>query len=167
MVRALRWLLCGALYAAFAGLIGYLSFWPRYQYASPDLAAVKLSVSHATQRVVPCVRLTPEQVAELPPNMRRHETCERRRLPLVIDLDVDGEPMLRVVASPSGLWGDGPASVYERFELAPGTRTFTVRMRDSARKTGWDYTHREEITLAAGRYTTISFAPQNGGFEIR
>lgn len=167
MDRVLRWLLCAALYAVFAAVIGYLSFWPRYQYASPDRAVVKLSVSHATQRVLPCVRLSPEQVAALPPNMRRQESCERERLPLVIELDVDAESMLRVVASPSGLWRDGPASIYERIELMPGTRTVAVRMRDSARETGWDYTHRGEITLVAGRYTTITFAPENGGFEIR
>ena len=65
MINAMRYLLQVITYAAFAIVVGYLSFWPRYQYASEDAAAVKLSLSHATERVVPCIELTPQQVAEL------------------------------------------------------------------------------------------------------
>lgn len=154
-------------YAGFAAIIGYLSFWPQYQYAVPDRAAVKLSLSHATDRVVPCVELTPEEVAELAPNMRRTQSCERQRLPLVLQLDVDGERAYELVAAPSGLWEDGPASVYERFELEPGPHSMTVRMRDTARQNGWDYTHTEDVVLEAGRYLTITFKAESGGFDFR
>lgn len=167
MSRVMRAALQALFYAAFVATVGYLSFWPRYHYASPDMAVVKVSVSHATERVVPCVRLTPEQIAELAPNMRRQLSCERQRLPLVIEIDVDGETALHVAAPPSGLWGDGPASIYQRLDLAPGVHTLHVRLRDSARDSGWDYTHAEDVALVAGRYTTITFRAENGGFDIR
>jgi hypothetical protein len=157
----------GLSYAAFGAIVGYLSFWPRYQYASPDLAAVKLSLSHATERVVPCVQLTPQEIADLPPNMRRTQSCERQRLPLVLQLEVNGEIAYALEAAPSGLWEDGPASVYERFELAPGSHSITVRMRDSAQADAWDYTHTEDVVLEAGRYLTITFRAENGGFSFR
>ena len=167
MIDAMRYLLQIIAYAAFAVVVGYLSFWPRYQYASPELANVKLSLSHATERVVPCVTLSPEEVAKLAPNMRRTLSCERQRLPLILQLSVDGEIAFEDEALPSGLWKDGPASIYERFDLAPGTHTITVQLRDTAREDGWDYTHSEDVTLVAGRYMTITFKAENGGFAFR
>jgi hypothetical protein len=167
VISAMRFLLQVTAYAAFAIAVGYLSFWPRYHYASPELANVKLSLSHATERVVPCVKLTPQQVAELAPNMRRTHSCERQRLPLILQLSVDGEITFEHEALPSGLWEDGPASIYERFDLAPGMHTIAVQLRETAREDGWDYTHSEEVTLVAGRYMTITFKAENGGFAFR
>ena len=167
MSNVLRYLIQVAAYAAFAFVVGYLSFWPRYDYASPEVAAVKLSLSHATERVEPCVQLTPQQIAELAPNMRRSQSCERQRVPLFLQLDVDGEIAFERQTAPTGLWEDGNATVYERFELSPGKHTITLRMRDSAQADTWDYTHTEDVVLEAGRYLTITFKAENGGFRIR
>ena len=99
--------------------------------------------------------------------MRRTETCERERLPLILELDIDGETLLNLQAEPSGLWNDGPASIYERFEVAPGAHTITARLRDTARTEGWDYVSTETLELRPGRYFTITFKPENGGFNFR
>ena len=154
-------------YVAFAATVAYFSFWPQYEYASPDRSVVKVSLSHAAERVTPCVRLSPQEIAELAPNMRRAEICERQRLPLTLELDVDGQPALRLVAAPSGLWEDGPASIYERFDLEPGPHRVAARLRDTARADGWDYTHVEDVVLEPGRYLTITFRAETGGFDIR
>lgn len=167
MYNAVRYLVQLGAYAAFAAIVGYLSFWPRFQYASAEAATVKLSLSHATERVEPCVLLTPEEIAKLAPNMRREQSCERQRLPLVLQLEVDGELAFELEAAPSGVWEDGPASVYERFDLSAARHTITVRMRDSAREDTWDYTHTEDVVLEAGRYVTITFRAENGGFRIQ
>jgi hypothetical protein len=156
-----------AAFAAFAAFVGYFSSSPAFQYARAESAVVKLSLSHAADRVMPCVLLTPEEVAALAPNMRRTESCERARLPLDIELDVDGQRVYSLRAAPTGLWGDGPASVYQRFDLPPGEYRMAVRLRDTARTDGWDYTHVEDVTLTAGRYLTITFRAENGGFKIR
>jgi hypothetical protein len=163
----MRYLVQIAAYTGFAVLVGYFSFWPRYQYASAEAATVKLSLSHATERVVPCVELTPKEVAALAPNMRRTHSCERQRLPLVVQLDVDGELAFETSAAPSGLWEDGPTFVYERFDLSAGAHSITVRLRDSAREDSWDYTHAEDVVLVAGRYLTITFKAGKGGFTIQ
>lgn len=154
-------------YIAFAVATGYLSASPAYEYAAPGMATVKLSLSHAANRVTPCVRLTPEQIAELAPNMRRPERCERERLPLTVALVIDGQTRLLLQAPPSGLWKDGAASVYERFEVAPGQHTIAAMLRDSDRPDGWDYTHTEDVTLAAGRYFIVTFRAETGGFSFR
>jgi hypothetical protein len=167
MTKALQLLLQIALYAAFAVVIGWLSILPPFHYASGDMATIKLSLSHATERGVPCVKLTPEEIAKLAPNMRRTLSCERARLPLTIEIDIDGANAIQLVAQPSGLWNDGPASVYERFDVAPGKHLITARIRDSARTDGWDYTYSENVELEPGRYFTISFRPETGGFHYR
>jgi hypothetical protein len=154
-------------YAAFAIIVGYLSASPAYDYADSGKATIKLSLSHAANRVKPCVRLTPEEIARLAPNMRRSESCERQRLPLTVELEIDGETAANVRALPSGLWNDGPASIYERLEVEPGAHTITARLRDSDRSEGWDYTHTEDAMLVSGRYFTITFRAETGGFSFR
>ena len=167
MSRALKIAIQGIAYALFAAFLGYLSASPGYDYAAGDKASVKLSLSHAANRVKPCVRLTPKEIAELPPNMRRTETCERERLPVAVELEIDGDIVISLEAPPSGLWNDGAASVYERFEIEPGAHTVTARLRDTDRDDGWDYSHTEEVTLAAGRYFTVTFRAETGGFKFR
>lgn len=167
MTRIARIVLQVVLFAAFAAVIAYLSASPSYEYASAELSTVKLSLSHAADRVEPCVQLTPQEVAKLAPNMRQAERCERERLPLTVELEIDGKLVLRVVAPPSGLWNDGPASVYERFEIAPGAHRITARLRDSSRAAGWDYFHSERVELQAARYFTVTFRPETGGFSFR
>ena len=110
---------------------------------------------------------TPQQVAELPTNMRRTEQCERERLPLIVQLEIDGDLVAQIDAPPSGLWNDGPASVYERIEVEPGAHRIAVRLRDSARTDGWDYSHAEQVMLQPGRYFTIRFRADSGGFIFR
>jgi hypothetical protein len=165
--KVLRYFVQFAAFVTFAVFVGYFSSSPPFEYARAESAVVKLSLSHATDRVAPCVMLTPEEIAELAANMRRTEICERARLPLSIELDVDGQRVLSMQAAPSGLWGDGPASVYQRFDLPPGQYRMAVRLRDTARTDGWDYTHVEDVTLIAGRYLTITFKAESGGFKIR
>ena len=167
MARATRWLTQLTAYGGFALLVGYLSAAPHYDYAAGDMASIKLSLSHATDRIEPCVQLSPAEVAKLAPNMRRAEQCERERVPLFIELEIDGEVVRSVEASPSGLWGDGPASIYERMEFGPGNHLVTVRMRDSRRDAGWGYIHSEQVTLQPGRYFTITFQSATGRFVFQ
>lgn len=167
MARTTRLIVQASAYATFAVIVGLLSSWPAYDYAAGDAAVVKLSLSHAAARSRPCVRLTPEELAELAPNMRRPERCERERLPLVVELEIDGDLVLRVEAPPSGLWNDGPASVYERLEFEPGIHEVTARLRDSARSGGWDYSHTEAVRFERGRYFSVTFRAESGGFKFR
>lgn len=155
------------LYAVFAVVVGYFSLSPGYRYGTPELASIKLSLSHAANRVEECVKLTPQEINERALAGEPLNECARERLPLTVELDIDGERVLQVTATPSGFWNDGPSSVYERLSVEPGTHTVTARLRDSARTDGWDYQHSERVTLEAGRYFTITFRAETGGFVFR
>lgn len=155
------------LYAAFAVVVGYFSVMPRYPYADPSVATIKLSLSHAADRVRECVKLTPDEINARARRGEAVNDCERERLPLTVEIDIDGTTVLHVSADPSGLWSDGPASVYERFDVAAGKRRITARLRDSARDSGWDYEYTEIVELRPGRYFTIRFRAETGGFAFR
>ena len=167
MPEVVRISLVALVYAALAVLTGYLSVLPEYRYADPDAAQVKISFSHAAERVEPCRQLSPAEIAELAPNMRRAMVCERERLPLVVEFDIDGERAYAETVEPSGLWDDGAASVYARFPVTPGEHRVAIRLRDSARSDGWDYTGAADIEFAAGRSYTVTFDAEAGGFEFR
>ncbi|NIV18894.1 MAG: hypothetical protein GWN47_10980 [Woeseiaceae bacterium] len=167
MRSALRLLLQIFAYAAMAALLGYFATLPPYQYGDTERTTIKLSISHATNRIEPCVPLTQEEIAELAANMRRTEACERERLPLTVELDVDGENVVSLIQAPSGVWNDGPASIYERFDVSSGRHTVSVRMRDTARIEGWDYEKTETVDLAPGRYFSVTFKAETGGFKFR
>ena len=167
MHSALRIMLQVLAYAALAAMLGYFATQPSYRYGNADFASVKVSFSHATDRIEPCVQLTQEQIAELAANMRRTEACARERLPLVLELDIDGETVVNITAEPSGLWNDGPASIYKRFEVTPGEHIIAARLRDTARIEGWDYASTATVDLQPGRYFTITFRPAAGGFSFR
>lgn len=155
------------LYATFAVFVGYFSIAPPYRSADPDLAVIKLSLSHAAHRVKECVRLTPDEINARAQRGEAINACERERLPLTIEIEIDGQTVLQLTAAPSGLWNDGPASIYERFDVAPGQHTITARLRDSARDSGWDYEHTEVVELRPGRYFTVRFRAETGGFAFR
>ena len=156
-----------AIAALFWVGVAYFSVSPRYEYVADEIAIIKLSVSHAADRVTPCVQLSPQEIAALPPNERRPAKCERERVPLTLQLDVDDQTRINIEAEPSGLWNDGPASVYQTIAMAPGSYRVTARLRDSSRGSGWDYEDSKDIDLEAGRYLTVTFRAESGGFEFR
>lgn len=167
MKRIARLFMQTLAYLLFALPIAYFASMPSYRYADAGLANIKLSIGHTTRRVKPCVPLTQEQIAELAANMRRAESCERERLPLEVELDVDGRTVIRSTSLPSGLWRDGHANVYERFDVPAGTHSIAVRIRDSARTDGWDFEQSTTTELQAGRYFTVTFRSETGEFVFR
>jgi hypothetical protein len=124
------------LYAAFVVVIGYFATEPAYTHMDPDAAAITVSFGHAGEKIAPCRRLTPEEIAALPPNMRRPTDCPRERVSLLVELAVDGELLYRDWLPPSGLAGDGTSTAYERFVVAPGRHVVTARLRGAS----WDST---------------------------
>ena len=68
---------------------------------------------------------------------------------------------------PSGLSGDGPSRVYQRFVVPAGKHEIATRMRDTARVEGFDHEKAGVVTLAADQNLVIDFHPGAGGFVFR
>ena len=151
-------------YALFAVVIGYFATRPAYTHLAPDKAVIKLSFSHAGQHKGECRQLTQEELNKLPPNMRRPMDCPRERLPLLIELELDGQLLYQDELPPSGLAGDGASTAYKKFPVDSGQHHLVARLRESGRTDGFDYEKEAEVTLAPQQNFVIDFRPELGGF---
>jgi len=150
----------------FVALVGYLAVAPAYTYLGEGQALLRLSFNHAGQPVRECHRLTPEELAALPPNMRRPLDCPRERVPLLVELELDGKLLYRETLPPAGLAGDGNASAYARFPVPAGRHRLVARLRDSPREQGFDYQRAADIELAPGDNFVVGFDATAGGFQF-
>lgn len=151
---------------AFAAIV-LLSDGPAWHPIPADAGVVKLSFSHGADRRAACREPTAEELAALPPNMRMKQICPRRRPPVHVELDIDGSTVYRATLEPSGIAGDGPSRVYEKFVLPAGRHDIAVRLRDRPDGGGFDHASEREVDLAAGRSFVIEFSPGAGGFVFR
>jgi len=152
--------------ALFAG-VSIFADWPVYRQTPRGTAVVMLTFVHSAARAAECRRRSAQEIAKLPPNMRRVEDCARERRPLYIELDLDGRQVYRASLQPTGLSRDGPSKVYERFVLPVGAHEIAVRMRDSARTDGFDHEKSSRIALVEDQLLVIDFRSEGGGFVFR
>lgn len=155
------------LYLAFIATIGVLSTSPAYSPIDPNDAMLVLSFSHAGQRVGECRRRSPEEIARLPPNMRGPLDCPRGRLPVVVELELDGKLLAHRTLQASGLSHDRASSVYQKYVVPSGRHRLAARLRDSARTAGFDYVRDADIVLEPRRSFVLDFNTEEGGFIFR
>ncbi|NNG04298.1 MAG: hypothetical protein HKM95_09390, partial [Inquilinus sp.] len=166
MTRALRYAAQAVLYIAVAAVLGYLSVGPSYTHFPPDKAMVRLSIAHGADRRGECRELSLDERQQLAPNMRVPMVCPRERLPVHVEIDLDGEPLYVADLAPTGLSGDGPSRANKAFVVAPGRHMMSMRLRDTARTNGFDYDRTVEVELAPQQHLVIDFRPDIGGFTI-
>ncbi len=167
MVRLLKWTGQAGVYAALAAVIGYFAAAPAYRHFAEGQAMIKMTFTHGGEYKGGCRRRTAKELQEIAPNMRKDFDCPRDRVPVVVEVDVDGAPVYRASHDPSGLHGDGPANMYEGFPVPAGEHTVAVRLRDTARDEGFDYTREGRFTLAPGQLLVVQFRSEAGGFIFR
>jgi hypothetical protein len=166
MAKPLAYVGQGAVFLLLALGIGYCSNRPAYTRFPADMALLKLSFAHGAHKEE-CRQRSAEELAKLAPNMRRPAACSRERLPVTVELLLDGKPLYRAVLPPTGLAGDGPSRAYERFAVPPGRHELVVRLRDSDRRDGFDYERTATLELAPAQSVAIDFRPEMGGFVFR
>jgi hypothetical protein len=166
MAKPLGYIGQGAVYLLLALGIGYFSDRPAYTHFPPDMALIKLSFAHGGQKE-DCRRRTAEELANLPPNMRRPMVCSRERLPVAVELLIDGAPLYQAVLPPTGLAGDGPSRAYQRFAVPPGRHELSARLRDTDRAEGFDFERTAVVELAPAQSLAIDFRAEMGGFVFR
>jgi len=166
MKQALRIAAQLALYVPLMILIGYFSTAPRFSALPEGDALVRLSFIHAAERKEECRERSKEELAKMPPNMRAPLDCPRERAPLLVELEIDGQTVLRREVEPSGLKRDGNATVYHRLPVPAGKHRIVVRLRDRA-EGDFNYSKEQTVELAPGRALLIDFVASKGGFVFR
>ena len=147
--------------------VAVLADWPPYHQIPVQSAIIKLSFTHGSNRQAECRKRTAEELAKLPPNMRKPLECPRGRGSVYVELDMDGRTIYRASLSPSGISGDGPSRVYQRFMVPAGSHDLADRMRDTARTEGFDYAKSGKAVLTAGDNFVVDFSAGAEGFVFR
>lgn len=167
MIRLLRYFGQAAWYGAIALILGAFAMGPAYIHFPEDRAMIRLSFAHGASRTAECRRRTAEELAKLQHKDRALFDCDRRRVSVHVELEIDGVVRFRRTIPPGGLGKDGPARVYESFVVSPGQHAIAARLRDSARPQGFDYERRAELMLASRQNLVIDFHADRGGFIIK
>jgi len=154
-------------FTLFALGIGYFSTSPSYTYFDPEMALIMVSFSHASEHKEECRRFTPEEIEALAPNMRRPMDCPRERLPLHVEIIMDGNTLISKSYNPTGLSKDGSTSVYESIPVKPGEHQLTAKLRDSNRQDGFDYESNVSFSLSPKEIFVIDFRKDRDGFYFQ
>ena len=153
-------------YSVFMLLVWYFSAAPSFEHLGEDKAVVALTLSHAGQHKEPCRRLSPEELAKLPPNMRKPVECGRERSPLLIEVKMDDQVLFTKKAVPPGLYGDGSIDLFLDTRILAGPHNFSVQMNDSIHVEGFNYSHQQMVDVAPAQLLVIGFDISNG-FSIK
>ena len=167
MTDPLRFVGQALFYALFAAMIGYFASRPLYRQFPANAAQIKLSFAHGAARKLACRRLTSQEIANLPPNKRRPNTCARERVSVHVQLVVDGQIVYAEKLDPTGIARDGPSRTYKKFQVAPGPHEIVARLRDTTRKDGFDYENQIRVDLKSRQNLAIDFKADRGGFIFR
>jgi len=144
-------------YLALALVIGIFSTWPGYTHLGENLSVVKLSVSHIGERKGECRERETSKVTITKTSRRALMICPRERHPVRLELTLDGNIIFDQEAQPSGLSNDGPSYFYKKLTIPSGAHSLKVRMRDSDKTDGFDYTTDEDVSLSPGQVLAIRF----------
>ena len=150
------------LAVVFAG-VASLSDWPRHRSVPEGFGVVSLSFGHGADRRAACRPATEEELAKMPPNMRRTEICPRERPPIVVEFEIDGKRVFEAEVPPSGIASDGPSRVHRNFELPAGSYELVIRMRDRPGDE-FNWHGRQTVELRPADHRVIDFRGDGGGF---
>lgn len=163
MNDALRMIARLAVLLAVVAGVAALSNRPTHRSLPEDTGVLTLSFHHGADRGAACRPATAEELAALPPNMRRPQICPRERPPIRVELDIDGKRVFEADVPPSGIGRSGPSRVHQRFVLPVGEHEIAVRLRDQP---GEEFSWHDERTVQIGPadHRVIDFRPTAGGF---
>jgi len=164
--KPIRYLLQAINYAVFMGLIWYFATRPAFQVLTEDEALITIAFAHAGEIREPCRKLSYEELAKLPPNMRKPEECPRERSPVTIETLLDGELLYRASLQPAGLFGDGGVDVYYSKKIPAGDHHLTLKMNDSINIKGFNHNLEQQIKIDPAQILLVNFDPRHG-FIVR
>ena len=93
--------------------------------------------------------------------------CSRERLPVTVELLLDGKPLYQAVLPPTGVRRRRAVPGLSALRRAAGRHELIARLRDSDRQDGFDYERTATIELAPAQSLAIDFRPEMGGFVFR
>ena len=156
----------GLGYFLFIAFIGYFSTGPSFSNMPADQALIKFTFTHPGKRLVPCVKRSAAEMANLPPQLRYNMVCSRERAPLQVEFEIDGQMVYQLEIPAKGFRNDMPSPVYERFNVPAGRHHLRVRMRDNVTDEGFTFSAEKTVVLAPLQILVVDFDEINKEFTF-
>lgn len=164
--KILRYPLQAFNYTLFMAIIWYFSTAPSFRQLEEGQAVLTISFSHAGEIREPCRTLTPEELAALPPNMRKPTDCPRERSPVIIEASLDDELLHHQTEEAPGLFKDSGVDIYLTKKIPAGQHYLKIKMDDSVRKEGFEHSFEQNIYINPAQILLVEFQPESG-FTLR
>ncbi len=165
--KPLRLLLQGINYSVFMALVWYFSIYPVYHRLNPDEAMLTLAFGHTAQHVKECHRRSPEELAKLPPNMRKPVDCPRERSPVTVELYLDDRLLIQETHESPGLFHDQAVNVFRSVKVPAGRHRLRAWLNDDLNVEGPTYRLEQDIELTPAQLLLVGFDSRRGGFFVR
>lgn len=107
-------------------------------------------------RVEECRRLTPEELEQLAPHMRREQVYEGRVLPYRLAVAIDGESRVAELVRGAAARADRPLYVFRELSVSPGTHSLAI-----------SFTREGELPARAAEPVTPERLELSAGLELR
>ncbi len=153
-------------YTIFMGLVYYFSINPPFKHLEDDQSMITLAISHAGERREECRKISPEELAKLPPNMRIPMDCPRERSPITVALTLDGKAVINDSVEPPGLYKDQGIDIFQSIKVPAGKHILSIKMNDNVRVEGPTFTHKQDIDLPPAKLLVIQFDSVAGKFTL-
>ncbi|MEK7845363.1 MAG: hypothetical protein AAB257_00160, partial [Nitrospinota bacterium] len=145
--------------------ISFLSIRPTYPFYSKDKALIKFTFKHSGKQLE-CRELTENDTKEKLKHMRKTNSpfarirmeCNRRRLPIYVELYLDNKNVLSKTYYPTGLSGDSPTFAYEEIPVTSGRHEIKLKIRDSKEIGSFNYIEEMKIETKPGRVSLIDLS---------
>ena len=160
--KVLRYLLQAVNYTVFMALIWYFATSPSIRVINDDEAVLTVAFAHAGDTREPCRKLSQEELAKLPPNMRKPDDCPRERSPVTIEIMLNDQQIYSEALEPPGLFKDGGVDVYYSATVPAGKHHFEIRMNDSVRIDGFNHTLEQEVHIDPAQILLVRFNSEKG-----
>lgn len=126
--------------------------------AQPELV---VSINHKGA-LAEARQLTPEELAKRLPHMRNQATVSRSRLPVRLQIIVDGQVVHDAAHQPKGLKSDGPSIAIAHLAVSPGTHSVQVRIADGPDTNLWSREWSQLVEFEPRRRRVVLFDTRNG-----
>lgn len=160
--KPVRYFLQAINYTVFMALIWYFSTSPPVRLIEKDESVLTIAFAHAGEVREPCHKLTQAELMALPPNMRKPEDCPRERSPIIIEARLDGELVYQKTMQPPGIFNDGSVDIYFSKKIPAGQHLLEIKMDDSVRKPGFDYTFKQMVDIKPTHILLVEFDSLTG-----
>jgi ferredoxin/coenzyme F420-reducing hydrogenase delta subunit len=149
---------------ALAAGLGAVTFaFSSLPYRTPHSPQPELIVSfNHSGALLEARKLTKEELAERLPHMRAQVNVTRKRVPVRLRVQVDGQTVFDQSFQPKGLSHDGPSMAVARLTMSPGPHQVRVELADTADPDQWTKQWSETVEFQESRNRVVLFDAKSG-----